>query len=166
MRRLAEFVLRHRLWVAVAWLVVFLAGVLLVNKTNSRLLVDFSLPGQPGTEAAAKIDSEFHSGGKTQPFLVSVTMPAGQTVTGNEAAIAKTFAAVPAHVPQVRVVDEANTGSRVYRTKDDRTAFAMVFWRFSRDPTTKLATEPIRSALTQVAPAGRPSASPARTHSP
>src|SRR5204862_7325253 len=126
----------------------------LVGPTHNPLLVDFSLPRHAGIEAPAKIDREFHSGGKTQPFLVAITLPAGQTVPGNEAAVAKTFAAVPAHVPQVRVVDEANTGNKVFRTKDDRTAYAMVFWRFSHDPKTKLATEPIRTALTQVAPPG------------
>jgi RND superfamily putative drug exporter len=153
-RRLAEFVLRHRLAVALGWLAVFIAGVALVHTTNSRLRIDFSLPGQPGTETATKIDSEFHSGGKTQPFLVSVTMPAGQTVTGNEAQVAQAFAAVPAHVAQTRVIDEANTGDRAFRTKDDRTAYAMVFYRFSRDPTFQLQTAPIREALQQAAPSG------------
>ena len=128
MRRIAEFVLRHRLFVVLVWFVVLVAGVALVNHTTKRLLVDFSLPGQPGTETATKIDSEFGNGGKTAPYIVSVTLPSGQTVTGHEAAVAQAFAAVPAHVPNVRVIDEANTGDKAFRTKDDRTAYALVFY--------------------------------------
>src|SRR3954466_7570752 len=112
MRRIAEFVLRHRRLVALGWLVIVIAGVALVQKTNDRLVIDFSLPGQPGTETANTIDSEFHAGGKTAPFVVSVTLPSGQTVTGNEAAVARAFDNIPKTVPETRVVSEATTGDR------------------------------------------------------
>src|SRR5439155_26368536 len=46
MRRIAELVLRHRKLVVVAWLLVVVAGMALTQKTNNRLVVDFSLPGQ------------------------------------------------------------------------------------------------------------------------
>jgi RND superfamily putative drug exporter len=52
------------------------------------------------------------------------------------------------------VVDEANTGDKVFRTKDDRTAYALVFYRFLHDPTAKLPTDAIRASLQQSAPAG------------
>ena len=78
MRRWAEFVLRHRKAVAAFWGIVFVAGVLLASKTTNRLTVDFSLPGQPGTETAHKITQAFGNGGDTSPYLVTVTMPAGE----------------------------------------------------------------------------------------
>ena len=52
MRAWAEFVLRHRRWVMVFWLIVMVAGGATSGKTSDRLTIDFSLPGQPGTEAA------------------------------------------------------------------------------------------------------------------
>src|SRR3954447_19701269 len=112
MRRIAEFVLRHRRLVGVTWLLIVIAGVMLTQKTNDRLVIDFSLPGQPGTETANQIDREFHAGGKTAPFVITVTLPEGQTVSGNEQAIGQTFAAVQQKVPDTRIVDEANTGDK------------------------------------------------------
>ncbi len=65
MKRLAEFVLRHRKLVGVVWLVLFLAGVALSGKTTERLTLDFSLPGQPGDEAANEIIAPTATGGRS-----------------------------------------------------------------------------------------------------
>ncbi|HEY3714283.1 MAG TPA: MMPL family transporter [Jatrophihabitantaceae bacterium] len=154
MRRWAEFVLHHRKAVVIIWGVILVAGIALASKTTSRLTVDFSLPGQPGTETAHKIKDTFGSGGDTSPYIATVTLPAGQTITGHEADVAKTFDAVGAGVPNVRVIDEANTGDKAFRTKDDRTAYAYVFYRFNPSPTAKLQTTAIRSALEKAMPAG------------
>nr|WP_232794059.1 MULTISPECIES: MMPL family transporter [Pseudofrankia] len=112
------------------------------------------MPGQPGTETANQIDTEFTSGGKTSPYVVTVTMPAGKAITGQEEAVGRAFAAVQQQVPQTRVIDEANTGDKAFRTKDDHTAYALVFYRFAHDPTAKLPTNAIRETLTKTAPAG------------
>src|SRR3954463_10317156 len=122
MRRWAEFLLRHRRLVMLFWLLVIIVGAGVSSTVNNRLTVDFSLPGQPGTEAAHKIKALFGNGGDTNPYVVTVTMPAGKTITGNEAAVADTFKAVTDTVPGLRAVDEANTGDKAFRTKDDRTA--------------------------------------------
>ncbi|MBL7500784.1 MMPL family transporter [Frankia sp. CNm7] len=154
MRRIAEFVLNHRKLVLIGWLLVVVAGIALTGRTNDRLVIDFSLPGQPGTETANQIDEEFKAGGKTAPYVVSVTMPAGQVVTGQEAAVGRAFAAVQQEVPQTRVIDEANTGDKAFRTGDDRTAYALVFYRFMHDPTAPFPTDAITEALTAAAPTG------------
>src|SRR5437764_4504647 len=154
MRRIAEFVLRHRRLVALGWLVIVIAGVALVQKTNDRLVIDFSLPGQPGTQTANQIDNEFHAGGKTAPYVLTLTLPAGQTISGHEADVKSAFAAVAQKVPDTRLVDEGNTGDRAFRTKDDRTAYGLLFYRFLHNPTAKLPTDAIRSALTGAAPNG------------
>jgi len=77
---LAEFVLGHRRWVLLFWGVVLVAGIALSGKTTNRLTVDFSLPGRPGTVTAHKVKADLGNGGDTDPYLVSVTLPAGQQV--------------------------------------------------------------------------------------
>ena len=154
MRRWAELVLRHRKAVVIIWGVVLVAGIALASKTTNRLTVDFSLPGQPGTETAHKIKQAFGSGGDTSPYIATVTLPAGQNITGHESAVAKAFDAIGSAVPNVRVIDEANTGDRAFRTKDDRTAYAYVFYRFNPSPTAKLQTTAIRTAIEKAMPAG------------
>jgi RND superfamily putative drug exporter len=154
MRRWAEFVLRHRRWVMIFWVAVMVAGGMVASTTTSRMTVDFSLPGQPGTQASEKIIAAFHNGGNTTPMLAMVTMPPGQTLSGHEDAVAATFDAVGAKVPNVRVVDEANTGDKAFRTTDDRTAYALVFYPFPASQTAKPPTEPIRAAAEAAVPAG------------
>src|SRR3954447_5496695 len=111
MRRIAEFVLRHRRLVGLTWLIVVIAGVALVQKTNDRLVIDFSLAGQPGTQTANHIDNEFHAGVKTVPYVLTLTLPAGQTISGHEADVKDAFEAVAQKVPNTRLVDEANSGA-------------------------------------------------------
>ncbi len=154
MRRWAEFVLRHRRLVMLFWLLVIIVGAGVSSTVSNRLTVDFSLPGQPGTEAAHKIKALLGNGGDTNPFVVTVTMPAGKTITGNEAAVADTFKKVTDTVPNLRAVDEANTGDKAFRTKDDRTAYALIFYRFNPSPTAKLLDKPIKAAAEQGKPAG------------
>ena len=150
MRRLAEFVLRHRRAVLLFWLLVLICGGALAGKTTNRLTVDFSLPGQPGSQTADRIQATLGNGGNTSPYLVSVTMPAGQQAT----AAAPVFDAVAKQVPNVRIIDEANTGDKAFRTSDGRTSYAIVFYRFNPSPTATLQTEAIRAAATAAAPAG------------
>jgi putative drug exporter of the RND superfamily len=155
MRLIAEFVLRHRRWIVVSWLLVIVAGGMLTSKVNERLSIDFSLPGQPGTETANLIDREFQAGGKTAPYLLTITVPDGQTVAGHEAEIGEAFQTVAQEIPDTRLVAEVNTGdTEAFRTGDERTAFAMLFYRFLHDPTAKFPTDDIRAALTKAAPDG------------
>jgi RND superfamily putative drug exporter len=154
MRRLGELVLRHRRIVMVVWLLVAVAGVSVTGTVNNRLTVDFSLPGQPGDAAANKIIDQFHNGGNTSPMIATVTMPAGQTLTGHEAEVAKAFAALGSTEIPLRVVDEANTGDKAFRTADDRTAYAMVFYPFPRSATDTLPIDLVRSTVRTAAPPG------------
>jgi putative drug exporter of the RND superfamily len=154
MRRWAEFVLAHRRWVALLWLGVVVGGGVASGEASKRLTADYSLPGEPGTKTAKQITQTFGNGGATAPYLVSVSYPVGQSVAGHEAEVAAAFDAVAAKVPSVRVVDEANTGDAAFRTRDGRTASAMVFYRFNPSPTVQLPTEQIRAALEAAKPAG------------
>ena len=154
MRGWAEFVLRHRKWVMVFWLVIMVAGGMTSSTTSDRMTIDFSLPGQPGTEAAAQINKAVGNGGNTTPMLATITVPEGQTITGHEDEIASAFDEIGAKNPRLRVIDEANTGDRAFRTDDDRTAYAMVFYPFPQALDEQLPTQAIRAALTAATPRG------------
>ncbi len=154
MRRWAEFVLSHRKWVVVFWVLVAVAGAIVSGSVSKRLTYDYSLPGEPGTQTAQLIKETFGNGGYTAPYLVSVSFPEGLSVAGREAEVAVAFDAVEERVPHVRVLDEAGTGDRAFRTADGRTSYAMVFYRFDPSPGETLPTERIRSALEAAKPAG------------
>ncbi len=159
MRRIAEFVLHHRRLIMVGWVVLFVAGIVSAGKATERLKIDFSLPGEPGTKTALMIETEFGNGGFTQPYLVSITAPEGQRITGQEAKVASVFAATATSTPGLRVVDEASatagTDKGVFRTSDDRTAFAIVAFPFVHEGTDfSLPTEAIREGTQKAAPAG------------
>ena len=163
MRGWAEFVLRHRRWVIGFWLLVIVVGGALSSKVNDRLTIDFSLPGQPGTDTAQKIQDLVGNGGFTSPYLVTVTVPHGKaTDAQNAAAINRGFDALtkpnalhlPAQ-PQLRVLDAQTTGDQgAFVTKDGRTAYAMVFYKFDQSPSQKLLTDPIRAVIAKAAPKG------------
>jgi RND superfamily putative drug exporter len=154
MRRLAELVLRHRKIVILAWAVLFVVGALSAGATSKRLVIDFSLPGQAGTEASNKIIHDFGNGGSTSPYLVSVTVPAGQTLNGHEAEVGRAFQAAQRAKPGLRVIDESTSGNKVFRTEDNRTAFALIFYPPPHNQSFKLPTEPLRHATSAAVPAG------------
>ena len=154
MRRLAELVLRHRFLVMALWVVIAVAGGAVTSTVNNRTTVNFSLPGQPGDTAANKIVAAFHNGGNTTPLLVTVTMPQGQTVAGNEAKVTRAFASAAAAGVPLRVVDEGNTGDKAFRTTDDRTAYAMVFYPFPQSLGAVLPTKAVQSSVQAAAPSG------------
>ncbi|HEY2879358.1 MMPL family transporter [Nocardioides sp.] len=154
MRRWGELVLRHRRIVMLVWLVVAVAGIAVTGKVNDRLTVDFSLPGQPGDKAANQIIAAFHNGGNTSPLIATVTLPNGETLTGHEDEVAKAFASLgDADVP-LRVVDEASTGDKAFRTSDDRTAYAMVFYPFPQSFADEVPTKLVETTVRTAAPAG------------
>ncbi|MGH3371741.1 MAG: MMPL family transporter, partial [Nocardioidaceae bacterium] len=136
------------------WLVVVVGGGAASGQVSKRMTYDRSLPGEPGTKTAQQITRTFGNGGYTAPYLVSVTYPAGQTAAGRQAEVAAAFDAVATEVPSVRVLDEANTGDAAFRSKDGRTSYAMVFYRFNPSPTAQIPTEQIRAAPEAANPAG------------
>ena len=157
MRGLAEFVLRHRRWVMAFWGVVLVAGIALAGKTTSRLTVDFSLPGQPGTETANQIKATFGNGGDTSPYLVTVTLPrrpAGERQRGGRRE--RVRAGRGDACPNVRVHRRGEHRRHARSAPSDgRTAYAIVFYRFNPSPTAKLQTDAIRAAATARRAAGR-----------
>ncbi len=125
--RLARLVLRHRRLVFALWAAIFVAGVAGSGAVSNRFSFDFSLPGQPGYETARQVAHTFGNGGDIAPAIAVVTVPAGQTVSGERAQIAAAFDQVRRGQPSLRVVDYGATGDPRFVTGDGRTTFALLF---------------------------------------
>jgi len=144
--RLAASVLRRRRTVMVLWLVIFVAGGVAAGRVTNRLQVNFSLPGQPGYETAKHIVNTFGNGGETDPIIPVVTVPPGQTVSGDSQAIAAAFQKIGTEIPNVRVVDFSNTQDPTFITKDGTSTFALVL-----SPVPKSFSGGVKSAQLQQA---------------
>ncbi|MFZ0668653.1 MAG: MMPL family transporter [Acidimicrobiales bacterium] len=125
--RLAALVLRHRRIVMGIWLVLLVLGGTAAGQVSKRLSFDFSLPGQPGYETASKIIGIWGNGGDQPPSILVVTAPAGQTISGDSAAVGSAFAGAARSEPSLRVVDYATTGDRAFFTNNGWSTFALVF---------------------------------------
>src|SRR5262249_31596599 len=89
----------------------------------------------------------YHNGGGTQPPVGTLTAPAGMRVTGAGPArtAAGVLSAAAGALPGSRLADWATTGDPRFATRDERTAFGLVFTPpapgggFGRDLTPRIA---------------------------
>jgi putative drug exporter of the RND superfamily len=138
--RIAVFVLHHRRWVMIAWLLITIAGVVGVGRVQSRLSVDFSLPGQPGYDTAKQLSQVYGANGTLGFTSIGVlTPPSGHTAVGETASLGAAAAAIEHSIPGARVVDYANTHDTRFIGSNHRTSVAIIFspppTSFSSDPT-------------------------------
>ena len=133
MSRLTSFLLRHKLAVVAAWLVVLVAGGAAARAVPGRLSQEFSFPGQEGYEANVAILEAYGNGGPGNPLVPVVALPAGATVDspGVAGALERAFAGVAAD-PRLRVLAwPATTGDRRLVVEGGRTVYGLV-WGPSR----------------------------------
>ena len=79
MLAVSRFVLRHRLAVAVFWLVVLATGAAASVKLSGRLSAQFALPGAASYQASQQILRIYGNGGPGHPEVAVVTLPPGQS---------------------------------------------------------------------------------------
>jgi putative drug exporter of the RND superfamily len=123
--RFARLVMHHRRIVFLGWLVLFVAGGVAAGQLSGRLTVDFSLPGQPGDTAEHQMIKTYGTS-SDDTFVAVVTVPQGQTVDADKAAIEKVFTTTASAVPTSRLVDYASTGDKGFVSKDGRTTYALL----------------------------------------
>ncbi|HEY6379337.1 MAG TPA: MMPL family transporter, partial [Candidatus Dormibacteraeota bacterium] len=80
MGRVSRFVIAHRVWVGLFWLVVTVVGIATVSTTVSRLSTQFSVPGREGFETSAKIAALYGISNEIDALVPVVQLPAGTTV--------------------------------------------------------------------------------------
>ena len=149
--RVATWVVAHRRLVLLFWAVVFVVGGMAAGKVSSRLKVDFSLPGQPGYETAQRLLHVYGNGGNGDPGILVVTVPVGQSVAGDETAIAGAVDRLRAENPALRFVDYGVTHDSAFVTDDGASTFAYVYTppssSFSGSSQVPVAQRELASAL-------------------
>ena len=130
---ISRFVLRHKLFVVLFWVVATVAGILSAGPATSALSQRFDLPGRESTEVNRAIVEQYGNGGFNAPYVAVITLPAGSTVDspGVRDALATTFASVGAAAPNTRIADYASTGDRAFVSADGRTTFALIYPGFA-----------------------------------
>jgi putative drug exporter of the RND superfamily len=118
---LTEWVLRHRRWVALAWVLVAAAGAFAAPRAVDRLSYDFALPGQPAYEANVEIAERFGGGGVDDPLLLVVQGEDAGAAVGDVAAQAQEA------VPGTRVVTPDSPGAEVLAHEGEDVAVAVLY---------------------------------------
>jgi RND superfamily putative drug exporter len=157
MPRLTQFLLRHKLAVVAAWLVVLVAGGAAAGVVPGRLSQEFSFPGEEGYEANVAILEAYGNGGPGNPLVPVVTLPEGTTVDspGVREALERAFAGAAAD-PRLRVLAwPATTDDRRLVVEDGRTVYGLVWGPFmgleGGDPA---MAETLADGLRRALPAG------------
>jgi putative drug exporter of the RND superfamily len=157
MPRLTQFLLRHKLAVVAAWLVVLVAGVAAAGVVPGRLSQEFSFPGEEGYEANVAILEAYGNGGPGNPLVPVVELPEGTTVDspGTRAALAQAFSGV-ADDPRLRVLAwPATTGDRRLVVEDGRTVYGLVWGPYQGpDGADPALAETLADGLRRALPAG------------
>ncbi|WP_457205934.1 MMPL family transporter [Nocardioides sp. P5_C9_2] len=107
------------------WLTTFVLGGVAAGQLSDRLTLDFSLPGQPGDDAENAL-IENYGVSTFDTYVVVVTVPDDQTVTGSIDAVNGVLEATAAAVPGVLVADFATTGDEAFIAADGRTTYALI----------------------------------------
>ena len=133
--RLSRFVLAHRVWIGLFWLVVTVVGIATVSTTTNRLSTEFSVPGREGFETSAQINALYGISNESDALVPVVQLPAGTTVDSPgvldqlrafDQRMRSAGGALADGRPAVRVISFASTGDRHLVSGDGRTTYAVV----------------------------------------
>lgn len=130
---ISRFVLRHKLLVVLAWVVITVAGVASTGPAADALSERFDLPGRESTEVNTAIMQQYGNGGFALPYVAVVELPEGTTVDspGVTDELAAVFAGVADGAPRTRIVSYASTGNRAFVSDDGRTTFGLIYPRYA-----------------------------------
>src|ERR1700680_855260 len=155
MTAITDLALRHRRLVALAWIVLAVAGVLTLSSTTGSLTHTFATPGTPGYDANQRIQQRFGIDGNEQPTIAVLQLPPGQSMRtpAGQATAARTCAAAQ-RAGRVAVADYANTHNPKLISSDGRTTWALINMPNPDIPLGSGVIDRIRPLLHAAAPAG------------
>lgn len=122
-----DFVLRRKLLVVLAWIVLAASGFIASSHLGSRLDYTYTTPGQPGYEANLHIADRFVLDAAFEPTIAMLQLPAGESMAtaAGQADAARTFDA--AHKAGIdAVADYADTGDSHFVLDGGRTTWALI----------------------------------------
>jgi RND superfamily putative drug exporter len=121
------WVIRHRLVVGLAWLVITVVGVLVAPTVSGRLVSGNHLSG-PAYTADVRIAQQF-GGATSDPAVLVLGVPAGATVgtPGVRRQLAGVDAGIAQAAPGLRVVSYASTGNQVLVGSGGRSTVVLVY---------------------------------------
>jgi putative drug exporter of the RND superfamily len=153
--RLTGVVLRHKLLVVLAWLVIAAAGFATVGKATSALSASFSIPGQ-AFQTDSTIQRLYHTGGfQNPPVVLTATAAPGTAPRPAAAAEADGIFAVAARVvPGSRLADQAITGDTRFSGRGGTVSFALVFIPPGHGSSPPDPSGPMGRAMSAAAPPG------------
>ena len=155
MLAVSRFVLRHKVAVAVFWLMVLAAGVVASAKLSARLSAQFALPGAAGYQASQQVLRIYGNGGPGYPEVAVVTLPPGLSSAGpaGRQALGRAFAAA-ARLPGLRVAEYADSGDRAFLTRDPRVSYGLVFTPYTGELNPPSLGPQLTAAMRPAPPAG------------
>jgi putative drug exporter of the RND superfamily len=129
MSTVSRWVLTHKLFVVIAWVITMLVGFALSQAATSALSQQFQLPGREAYVTNLAIERTFGNGGETNPIVGVVTLSKGTTVDspGIRAELRQAFARVLVSLPGSRVVSYGTTPNKVLVSADGRTTMGLVY---------------------------------------
>jgi RND superfamily putative drug exporter len=147
LERLARFVIRHRLLVIAAWVVLTVVGAFSANAINKRWLDQFSIPGYSAYEANQRALKVFGTG--AQPPHVALFTVDGDVT--KDRAIPAALARFHGQFPNFRIGSYYSTKSSAYVSDDGHSTFATIYppgqSGFSSESRTGEVRDAIRAAL-------------------
>ncbi|MGW0966637.1 MMPL family transporter [Streptomyces sp. NPDC002516] len=151
MQRFAAFVMRHRIWVAVAWVAVTVVAGVMAPRAAGRLKSGTTISAASYTANQA-LQKEY-GGVAARPSVLVVGLPQGTTVDGPRVKAGLAAAdRVAASVPQVRDLSYANTGDRSLVGAGGTSTLVMVYPPQMGDPVPQQVTDAMGSAITHAVP--------------
>ncbi|MBR7825093.1 MMPL family transporter [Actinospica sp. MGRD01-02] len=155
MEKLSAWVIRHRLMVLAAWLVITVVGIVVAPTVSSRLVSGTHL-----SSAAYTADVQIaagYGGATSDPGVLALGLPSGETVSSPAAAtqLRAVDAAIEKADPQVRLVSYASTGAQALVGRGSTSTVVLAYPPHDGDDMT---TDQI-DALTHAAKAAAPSLS-------
>ena len=129
MRTITRWILKHKLIVAVLWLVVTVVGFAFVQTATNALSQQFSLPGQKAYETNQAILQQYKNGGEQPPVVPVIHLPAGSTMSSPQlrSEVAQVFARAQRSLPFARIVSYSTTRNPAFISSDGRTTFGLVY---------------------------------------
>jgi putative drug exporter of the RND superfamily len=142
---MAGLVLRHRRLVAVFWLAVTVAGVLLAGQVTGRFSSAQALPGLPSYQAAEVLRQSYGIG-DNPPIAVLITLPAVERITSAAGRSDLTRILAPVSADRsLRAVSYLSTGDHKLISGDGRSALTLVYGG-TNPPTSAQLTSQLRSS--------------------